>query len=293
MISIEHVKAEILSYLLTLYPVNSEPCYLDDVVRGYLIRYYASEFVDSFLCEQCERFRSDLVYETNDRIQTGASLRYKVLDDMGIRISGSAYRTDPSPRLVFQDALQELRPSDFENLSGAILRLAGCHTVWLTPLSHDQGLDAFGYSWLFQQSSMWKNIYHRIVFLAQAKHYLKNPVRSPDLREFIGAVICAKHGVYAVLKDPYPDLVISAFAPLALVYLTSGELTVSAKTLARNSGIIIIASDDLYDLLVSHWEGETQGVPKTKHQFFGRLRMLGEGIEQARRKDRSQQSHRE
>jgi hypothetical protein len=148
MISIEHVKAEILSYLLTLYPVNSEPCYLDDEVRRFLVSYYNSEFVDSFLCEQRERFRSELVSETNDRMQAGASLRYKILDDMGIRISGSAYRTDPSPRLVFQDALQELGPSDFENLSGAILRMAGCHTVWLTPLSHDQGLDAFGYSWV-------------------------------------------------------------------------------------------------------------------------------------------------
>jgi restriction endonuclease Mrr len=131
---------------------------------------------------------------------------------------------------------------------------------------------------------MWKNACHRIVFLAQAKHYLKNPVRSPDLREFIGAVTCAKHGVYAVHKDPYPDLVINAFAPLVLVYLTSGELTVSAKTFARNSGIIIIASDDLYDLLISHWKGETKGVPKTKRQFVCRLRMLGVGIEQACRR---------
>ena len=284
MSSIEHIKAEVLSYLLTLYPVDSEPCYLDDVVREYLVQKYTAEFVDRFVTEHGERLRQEVVAETNDRMQTNASLRYTILDDIGLQIRGAAYRAHPSSRLLFQDALQILDPSDFENLSGFILRMAGCHAVWLTPLSHDQGLDAFGYSRLFRQMAQWEMTCAHIVYLAQAKHYLKNPIRSYDLREFIGAITCAKHQAYALHKDPYPDLKITPFAPLALVYLTSGELTVSAKTLARNSGIIILGSDDLYEIISSHLRGESQkNGPKTKRQYVSRLRKLSIGIERARR----------
>jgi len=203
----DETRADILSFLLTEYPLDSSVRYLEEVARSFLLGEYNEEFVEKFWHDQGTRFREEFVSETNSRIDLGASLRYEVLDDEGEKLRGAGAAARPQdPRLAFQDALQELTPLEFERLAGVLLQWAGCHSAWLTPESHDQGLDAFGYAAFFPVEGLWPSGLPQVVFLAQAKHYIKQRVSSYDLREFVGASECAKHRIYAVQGDRYAEL---------------------------------------------------------------------------------------
>jgi len=278
----EELRAEVISYLLTRYPVNSKGQYLHEVASDYLLRDFNPDFVNEFWTEQGEKLCREVIEETNQRIEAGSSLRYEILDDIGERIRGAGTAGSQDPRTAFQDALQKLDPLEFERLAGVLLQWFGCHSTWLTPASHDQGLDAFGYWWFLSGAGDWPSGRPEVIFLAQAKHYLKNRVSSCYLREFIGAAECAKHKVYAVQGDRYPDLEVRPFAPVALIFLTSGELKVTAKTLARRSGMIVIASDELFELCKHYWEKSGLALPRNKYAYLSRLRKEGHTLPVAR-----------
>jgi hypothetical protein len=121
-----------------------------------------------------------------------------------------------------------------------------------------------------------------VVFLSQAKHYSKYKVDSSLIREFVGATKLAQHHVYAVHCEKYNDLTFRAFSPVALVYLTSGEISRSAKILAQNAGVILLASDEMYCLFTDYWHRSGAPVPATKRAFTTRLRKETEGFRTAR-----------
>ena len=73
-----------------------------------------------------------------------------------------------------------------------------------------------------------------------------------------------------------------AFSPVALVYLTSGEVSRSAKILAQNAGVILLASDEMYCLFTEYWERSGIAVPATQRAFAARLRKETEGFQVAR-----------
>ena len=275
----DEIRAAILCFFLSDYPVQSRPQYLEAVVRDYLGRDFNEDFVDKFWHEQGELVREELIAETNDRIETGASLRYDILDDIGEKLCGAGNASPPSdPRISFQDALQELDPLEFERLAGVLLQWAGCHATWLTPQSHDQGLDAFGYANFFAVGDKWPCARPEVIFLVQAKHYVKQRVSSYDLREFIGASECAKHRTYAVQGERYTDLDVRPFAPVALIFVTSGELKTTAKTHAQHSGMLVVASDELFELCDVYWRKQGIHVPKTKRSYLSRLRKEGHDL---------------
>jgi hypothetical protein len=247
-------------------------------VKKYLYAEFNTDIVDKFWNEQGDRLQAELVDETNKRIEVRASLRYEILDDIAERIRGAGYCTPSDPRSTFQNALHELKPIEFERLAGVLLKWAGCHQAWLTPQSHDQGLDAFGYYDFFSVSSDWLCGKPRVVFFAQAKHYKKNRVSSYELREFIGATECAKHSAYAVKGKKYLELDIPPFMPIALMFLTSGEVKVTAKTLARNTGIVLVASDELFVICEHYWQKSGVKFPRTKCAYLSKLRKAGTGF---------------
>ena len=131
-------------------------------------------------------------------------------------------------------------------LSARLLALLGCDEAWLTPASHDQGLDSFGYSQAFGPTTP-REIRQqcRIVFLAQAKHYEKHKIGSRDLREFVGAVELAIHKIFSTVDAKYDDLTIRPFGPTVMVFLTTQELPFTVKTIGRNAGIVVLSAQDL------------------------------------------------
>lgn len=276
------LRSEIISYFLVLFPVDSQPDYLERITKRYLAGTYNDDFIERFWNDQAQFLRDDLIDETNRRIRKKASLRYEIMDDIGDRIRGAHYKLNPDPPNVFQDALQHLNPYEFEALAGVILKIAGCHSYWLTPRSHDQGLDAFGYASFLDIQLRWLGSKPEVVFLTQAKHYLKNRVSSNEIREFVGAAALAKFDIYAVQGEKYPELDMRPFAPVALIFVTSGEIKISTKTLARKSGMVVVASDELFQIFRDYWNSGGVMFPKTTKKLVDRLRKEIKGLPLAR-----------
>jgi len=274
------MRGKVLSYLLTVYPFDSKPQFLENVVKDFLTTTYSEELVDRFLNDNVRNLQDDIIKEANRRIEEGASLRFQILDDIGEKIAGATFDQPADPRMVFQDALQNLTPDEFEALSAVILRIAGCVISWKTPQSHDQGLDSFGYAKFFmtEQAIKWLGSCPEIIFLAQAKHYKKEKVNAAEIREFVGSATLAKHAIYAVQGEKYSDLSIRPFTPLALIFVTSGEIKITAKILAQKSGIVLLASDELFQLFIQHWSNGNVKVKYTKSGFTERLRREFKGI---------------
>ena len=278
------IRVRFLCYLLCEYPVDSQAQFLEEAVRSFMQSAYHGEYIDRFWRTVGSELQNDIVDEYNRRVSDGGSLRFTFLDDVGEKIVGSAGSSVATKtEIIFQDALNSLTPGEFEALAPVVLKLAGCTPVWGTPASHDQGLDAFGYSMFFQTKQLkWKGAAPSVVFLAQAKHYTKYKIDSALIREFVGAAKLAQHHVYAVHCEKYADLTFRPFSPVALVYLTSGEVSRSAKILAQNAGVILLASDEMCCLFTDHWGGSGVGVPATQRAFEARLKKEAEGLQIAR-----------
>lgn len=244
---------EVTAFFMTQYPVDSPPTTLTGRVETLLLENYSSEFTSQFISQFLSRVQSILVDEFNNRFEKPHSLRFRLLDDSGEKIAGIGY-TDQHEKIEFQNAINELSSYEFETLSAYILKVAGCADYWSTPESHDQGLDAFGYFGFFQRTSgEWFAGIPRVTLLAQAKHFKSVKVGSKDIREFIGSFELAVHKIYSTVDERYSDLNIPPFAPVGLLFITTEEVPLTVKRLGIRAGIVVLTSDDLYDLLMSGW----------------------------------------
>jgi hypothetical protein len=173
-------------------------------------------------------------------------LRYEFIDPEGTKIKGIGRKYGARLRM-FQNALNSISDTEFEQLSAVILKFMGCYKSWVTPVSHDQGLDAFGYSREIEKY-LPSNSKCPVVMLAQAKHYAKAKVGSRDMREFIGSVNLATHNIFSDIDAKYTDLEIRPFGPTVLVFVTTQEIPQTVKRLANKSGIIVLTSSDIYNI---------------------------------------------
>ncbi len=240
---------DVIAYFFSEYPTNARPALLEDVVRAFLIQTQNAETADGLVRRFLPLVRETLLGEFNERFRSSYSIRFKLIDDEGHQIAGIGRLADRE-RLLFQNALHALTNAEFEGIAAVILKIAGCAPVFRTPESHDQGLDAFGYkSFLQKRKKAWIGAAPQIIFLAQAKHYSECRVGSKDIREFVGSFKLALHQLYSTVDERYEDLTIPPFSPVALIFLTTEEVPGTVKRLATRAGIIVLTSDDLFDLL--------------------------------------------
>lgn len=271
---------EVTAYFMTQYAIDSPPSRLKDCVETYLLANYSSEFVSAFTSGFLDRVKDVLVDEFNARFEKKHSLRFRFIDEIGEKIEGIGY-SDEDEKIEFQNAINELSCSEFESLSAYILKIAGCETYWRTPESHDQGLDAFGYrSFLERRDGEWFAGIPRVILLAQAKHFSSCKVGSKDIREFIGSSQLAVHKIFSTIDDKYSDLEIPPFAPVALLFITTEEVPLTVKRLGVRSGMVILSSDDLYDLLIINWTDSPKKL--TKDWFIKKLKECIEDIPKAK-----------
>jgi len=264
---------------MTEYAVDSPPSHLKDCVESFLLPNYSAEFVSSFISGFLDRVRDVLVNEFNARFEKPHSLRYRFLDEIGEKIEGIGPSNEKA-KIEFQNAINELSSTEFESLSAYILKIAGCETYWRTPESHDQGLDAFGYlSFLERTSGEWFAGVPRLILLAQAKHFSTCKVGSKDIREFIGSSQLAVHKIYSTIDDRYSDLDIPPFCPVGLIFITTEEIPLTVKRLGVRSGMIILSSDDLYDLFIGNWIAKPKNL--TKKRLLKELRRSIKNIPKA------------
>jgi hypothetical protein len=242
---------DVIAYFLTEYPVDSPASRLADVVSAFLLKSFNEEATDTLIRSHFDTIRDTLVKQFNTRYDSRNSLRYRLIDDEGNQIAGIG-EDGKKQKPAFQDALNALSHSQFESVAAWILAIAGCDIVYRTPESHDQGLDAFGYRpFLRKKRSNWAATAPQLIFLAQAKHYNECRVGTKEVREFVGSYDLAVHKIYSTVDARYQELDIPPFAPVALLFLTTEEIADTVKRLATRSGIIVLTSDDLFEILLA------------------------------------------
>jgi len=242
---------EVVAYFLTEYATDSQPSLLEEAVYNVLVRTYQPDVAQDSTRRYISQIRTTLVAEFNERFDKDYSIRYKLLDADGTKVAGIS-DLGKSERLAFQDALNALTHSQFEGLSALVLERAGCTYVRRTPESHDQGIDAFGYfEYYRRRRGKWIGATPQLVFLAQAKHYSECKVGTKDIRDFVGSFDLALHKIYSTIDTRYKDLELLPFGPVALIFITSEEVPSTVKRIASRAGVVVLSSDDLYDILLA------------------------------------------
>lgn len=248
---LDHIHQVCLSHFLCEFDPRSKKRKTVDIVRSVAQRYFSDEKVEEFIDDRMSELQRSLVEEFNVRYTNHAPLRFQIADASGIGVIVEGNR---SPKLAkeikFQDALHRLSAAEFERLAAVILKLLGCHQVFSTPSSHDQGVDAFGYQSLLPP--MPYGIAHSAVWIAQAKHYLASTVTTGNIRELVGSKELLLAKVFSTVDERYKQLNLKSYAPIVLALITTEEIPATVRRLAEGAGVFVLAASDLFHILSSH-----------------------------------------
>ncbi|HME58646.1 MAG TPA: restriction endonuclease [Terracidiphilus sp.] len=219
-----------------------------DIVREIALKDYSLEKVNEYIDLHLDKFQKILVDEFNQRLADKRPLRFQITDDSGIgKIVAGNQKKRQSQEIRFQNSIHKISPAEFEKLSAVILRIIGCEQVFSTPSSHDQGVDAFGWQSLVRPTPY--GVTHGLTWIAQAKHYESSHVTTGDIRELVGSrgLLLAK--VFSTVGDRYKELHLRAYAPTAIVLITTEEIPTTVRRLADGAGAFVFASSDLFHIL--------------------------------------------
>lgn len=226
-----------ITYIFSIPLALIKPSYTKDVIESYLRRTFSEEIVQAFFKLEFKIFLSEFVNEYNYKLEQKLPVCFSIADEYGERIS-PMQTVDNS--LLVAEAFITLTPAELEIFACRILLELGCSKVYLTPASHDQGLDGFGYI----SSNINSRVFEEVLVFIQAKHY-EEDISSINIREYVGSVELARDKIWALLKDRYPQLKVKKYTPFRLVYLTSGHIKRTTKILCESAGIDILCRDDL------------------------------------------------
>ncbi len=241
---------DVIAHFLTDFSWNHRACKLEDYVRSLLCKRYSPDYADELLQKYLSDIVNVLMDEYEARVRERDLLRYKIIDDNGEKVAGIGSRWQ-NRLIVFQDALNALTHAQFESLSARVLGAMGCSRVWVTPESHDQGLDSFGYGRVFSRNVPLEVAQQcPVVFLVQAKHYTKEKIGTRDIREFIGSYDLAVHKIYSTQDEIYVDLTLQPFGPAVLVFMTTQEIPKTVKRLAAKTGVVVMASQEICSVMI-------------------------------------------
>jgi hypothetical protein len=245
-----------LSYFLCEFDPKSPKRKTRDVVRKIALTCYAPEKVNEFLDNNLAVFQGTLVDEFNDRYAARLPLRFQIADARGVGELVEGYSPAKLPKeIAFQEALHAIEPREFERVAAIILKVLGCQSVFFTPASHDQGVDAFGHQTLIAPTP-YGNV-HLVTWIAQAKHFRSSRVTTGDVRELVGSKELLIAKVFSTVGDRYSQLKLRPYAPTAMALITTEEIPSTVRRLADAAGIFTFASSDLYYLLLPHLKGNS------------------------------------
>jgi hypothetical protein len=237
-----------VSYFLCQFDPHSTRKRTREVVERILLRDYSADRVEEFIDLRMADLQSALVDEFNERHSKGAPLRFKIIDRdaIGSAIEGNSQQASKN-EIRFQDALHQLNAAEFEKLGAVVLYEIGCKTVFFTPQSHDQGVDAFGYQEIVRPTPYGTT--HHLTWIAQAKHYLSTRVTTGDIRQLVGAKDLIVGKAFSTVCERYRELRLRPCAPTAIALITTDEVPSTVRRLAENSGVYVFAASDLFDVL--------------------------------------------
>jgi hypothetical protein len=217
-------------------------------VREVAIKHYSSERIEYFIEKRLSILRTELINEFNARKIADLPLRYEIVDPLGEgHILKGSRKALTDGRIIFQNVLHELEPEHFEALAAVILKRLECDSVFKTPQSHDQGVDAFGYKGITPALS--QAVTHNLVWIAQAKHYTKHAVSTNVVRELVGTTELLVNKIFSTVQERYKDLQLAPYAPTGLLLLTTHAIPSTVRRLAERAGIFVLEASDLYELI--------------------------------------------
>ncbi len=161
-------------------------------------------------------------------------------------------------------AIQDLTFNDFERFGACILRELGASSVRVTSHSNDQGIDFYGLLSLADLgtvpapfSQLARDVTLR--FAGQAKHYPTAALGPAIVRELVGSLLLARHGVHTSTLDPFEDLQLLALHPLIGLVFTTGRFTSGALKIAGEVGLIARSGEQLSVFLADRGVGYVGG----------------------------------
>jgi hypothetical protein len=237
-----------LSHFLCRFDPKSRKRLTRDVVQEIALKVYSPEKVNEFVDLHLDKFQKKLVDEFNQRLVDKRPLRFQIADDGGVgKIVAGNQKRRQSKEIRFQNSIHKISPAEFEKLAAVILRVLGCEQVFSTPLSHDQGVDAFGWQSLVHSTPY--GVTHGLTWIAQAKHYESSQVTTGDVRELVGSrgLLLAK--VFSTVDERYKELRLRIYAPTAIALITTEEIPTTVRRLADGAGAFVFASSDLFHIL--------------------------------------------
>ena len=232
-------ESHVLDCIFNMDATAVVPSHTKEVARNFLKVKYNEESVDDYIEEHYSRVHEEIIKEYKRRNDENLGIPFAFYDAEGDQIMPLNPIPDAEKIIT---AFKEISANDFEKLGGIILSTLGYLDVYVTPESHDQGLDAFG---IRKTTFGTIELDELEISILQAKHYSECEVDSADIREFIGSVILAKLKAYALKNNPYPQLEIRRFTPIQLVYLTTGRVKRTASMLCKKAGVLVISADFL------------------------------------------------
>jgi hypothetical protein len=236
------------SHFLCRFDPRSKKRRTKDVIREVAAEFFTAEVIDEFIEERLDQVQKFLVEEFNARTEDKAPLRFQIADDAAVGSVIRGYEVHRSASVIrFQDALHRVPVAEFEKLTAVILKLIGCRSVFLTPSSHDQGVDAFGYRDIIRRTPY--GIVHKLTWIAQAKHYLATKVGTSDIRELVGSKELLVSRVFSTVDERYTELRLRPYAPTAIAFVTTEEIPTTVRRVAGRAGIYVFAASDLHHFL--------------------------------------------
>jgi hypothetical protein len=245
---LDQIEQLCLSHFLNRFDPKSKKRLTRDVVREVALEFYSVEKVNEFVDLHLAKFQGVLVDEFNQRLADKRPLRFQIADDAGVGriIAGNQKKRQPQ-EIRFQNSVRKISPAEFEKLAAVILKILGCEQVFSTPLSHDQGVDAFGWQNLVRATPY--GVTHGLTWIAQAKHYESSQVTTGDVRELVGSRGLLLSKVFSTVDERYKELRLRAYAPTAIVLITTEEIPATVRRLADRAGAFVFASSDLFHIL--------------------------------------------
>jgi hypothetical protein len=236
------------AYFLCQFDPKSRKRLTQDVVREVAQKVFSQDLVNEFIDYHLAQFQATLVEEFNQRLEDKRPLRFQIADDGGVgKIVAGYQRKKLSREIRFQNSLHRTSETEFEMLAAIVLRVLGCQDVFSTPLSHDQGVDAFGYQNLVHPTPY--GVTHGLTWVAQAKHYRATKLTTRDVRELVGSKEFLVAKVFSTVDERYKELILRSHAPIAVALITTEEIPTTVRRLADRAGVFIFASSDLFYLL--------------------------------------------
>jgi hypothetical protein len=245
---LDHIATLCLSHFLCEFNPHSKQRLTEDVVREVALKAFSVDKVDEFVEERLTKFQQTLVEEFNDRYANKRPVRFQIVDAAGVGARVAGYRPKKlAKEIKFQNSLHKTTPDEFERLAAIVLRILGCTEVFSTPLSHDQGIDAFGHLQLVKPTPY--GVTHALTWIAQAKHYRETRVTTGDIRELVGSKELLIAKVFSTVDERYRELRLRCYAPMAVALVTTEEIPSTVRRLADGAGVFVLASSDLFYLL--------------------------------------------